>query len=478
MSFAAGAVVSQDTLTRRDQNKILWSYSAIVAFALFTALLVLGHGGSLLQYAYPLLAACLGGALFYYRRSTYFAYSWWIWLISPEIRRLVDFQTSYHSISPIMVTPLAVTGFSFLAIMLRPRILLRRSMLPFMLFALVTALAFVVGVFSNGPLPAAYAWATWLEPLFFGILLMADSRKEENRAALMNAILVGLLVEGVYGIYQFFALPGWDATWLRNSQLASSGEAYAEQVRIWGTLNDYGVFAIVLVASLVFILVSRGWLRVAGAAAGFPALALAQARAAWGIWVIAVAAVLWRMGGKSRLRITVFAIIVAAIAVPILSVGPVANIVSKRFATLSDVQKGDSAQAREALYSDMFVTAFSKPIGQGFGAIGVSAKLSSGQNADFDSGLLALPLTFGWVGGLVFLWSLGAIVKRMLVVYLTTKDKVSIAACGLFFGMMADLIFGQVFAGGEGMILWIVVALALGAPVTQRRKIKIGGLNV
>jgi len=456
---------------RRSRNKIQISYGAIIAFALLTLALVAVHGGSILNFAFPLLATALGGALFAYQRSTYIAYTWWIWLFSPEIRRLVDFQTHFHTISPVMLSPLLVTTFALMAVARRPRILIRRSMVPFALIVLVTLLAFVVGALTAGFLAAAYDWGGWLEPLAFGVFLIMDTRNVlANRQALLGAIIVGLVIIGGYGIYQFFHLPPWDAAWLTNSNLHSEGVALAEQVRVFGTLNDSGSFAFVLTASLAFMLVAKGQLRVLGGALGFPSLLLSSERQAWGAWAIAAAFVIWRIGGKTRLRLGLAAIVIVGIAVPILTVGPVATQLSARFSSVSNVKSDNSAHERIALYQGFLVTAVTQPIGNGFGGLGVAAKLVGGQNVDFDSGLLEIPFTFGWVGGLVFAWSVYRIAMSILTKYLKSKDPITIAASGLFFGMMAALLFGQVFAGPAGMIVWTAVGLALTAPETTRRQ--------
>jgi hypothetical protein len=471
MTAAIDVPFARRRAERRARNRVVRSYGAIIGFALFILLLVAAHGGSLLNFGFPVLATTLAGALFFYRRSTYIAFTWWIWLFSPEVRRLVDFQTGFHNISPVMLSPLLATSFALIAIMRRPRILAHRSILPFSLIALVTLLAFIVGVFTSGFLPSFYDWGTWLEPLFFGIFLMADTNlTQENRQAFVGAAIVGLVIAGGYGIYQFFHLPPWDAAWLNNAKLTSEGAAIAEQVRIFGPLNDSGSFAAVLAASLVFMFVSKGWLRIAAGALGFPALALCGERQFWGAWAIASLFAVWRIGGKSRLRIITVGVVVAAIAVPILSVGPIAAKVTNRFASISNVQNDHSGQAREALYESFFITAVSQPIGNGFGSLGVAAKLTNGQNVDFDSGLLELPFTFGWVGCLIFLWAIVQISLRILANYLRGRDPVTIAGSGLFFGMLGVLLFGQVFQGPEGMIVWTAAALALGTPPVPQRK--------
>ncbi len=470
MSVAIGSPLLIDKAERRARRKAHASYWAVVGFALLTLAMVAVHGGAVLNFAFPLLATSLGGALFVYRRSTYVAYTWWIWLFTPEVRRLVDYQTHFHTISPVMLTPMLVTTFALLAIARRPQVLLRRSMLPFASIAFATLFAFIVGVLVNGYLSAAYEWGTWLEPLAFGVFLLMDTQAvKENRQALLSAVIIGLVIIGSYGIYQFFHLPAWDAAWLANSNLHSEGSAYAEKVRVFGTLNDSGAFAAVLTASLVFMLIARGPLRIIGGAVGFPSLLLASERQAWGAWVIAAAFVFWRIGGKSRLRIAVVAIIIAGVAVPILTVGPIATQLSSRFASIKNVQSDHSAHAREQLYASFFVTAISQPIGDGFGALGVASKLANGQNVDFDSGILEIPFTFGWIAGLIFVWSIISIAMSILGKYLKSKDPVTTAASGIFFGMMAVLLFGQVFSGPEGMIVWTAVGLALTAPETSRR---------
>jgi hypothetical protein len=456
---------------RRAQHKNFIGYAAIIAFALLTLAAVAAHGGSILNLAFPLLATALGGALFIYCRNIYIAYTWWIWLFSPEVRRLVDFQTHFHTISPVMLSPLLVTSFALLAVAGRPRFLLHRSMLPFALIALVTLFAFITGVFISGFFGSAYEWGTWLEPLAFCVFLMMDSRAiQENRRALLSAIIIGLVIIGAYGIYQFFHLPPWDAAWLTNSRLRSEGAAYAEQVRVFGTLNDSGAFAFVLTGSLIFMLVARGPLRFVGGAVGFPSFLLAQERQSWGAWLIAAAFVFWRMGGKARLRVGLAATIIAAIATPILTVGPVATKLSARFASIQNVQTDYSGQVRAALYKNFLATALSQPIGNGFGALGIAAKLTVGQTVDFDSGLLELPFTFGWVGCLIFTWSVSRLALTILGRYLKTKDPITIAASGLFFGMLGVLIFAQVFTGAGGMVLWTAVALALTTPETLHNR--------
>jgi hypothetical protein len=471
MSAAANRSIAVD-IQRRSQRRANWGYLAIVGLAFVTLGLYSVHGGSILNLAFPVMSFVLAGILYVYHRPTYIAFTWWIWLASPEVRRLVDFQTAYHSISPVMLSPLLVTSIAFIQVLRRPGYFRRRKVLPFSLFAFVTVFALSVGIFQNGFLSAAYDWAQWINPLAFGILFMQDSANiEANKKAFFNAVMVGLLLIGAYGIYQFFRLPPWDAFWMQQSNLHSIGQALVEQVRIFGPLNSPGAYGAVLAASLAFVLVAKGPLRIAAAVAGFPAFALCEVRSAWGMWAVAAVFILLRMQGRSRARLVFAAAIIAIFVAPILAIGPISTITSSRFSSISNLKNDRSANVREQLYISSFEAAFSNPIGLGTGGFGSGAKLSAGNVVVFDSGLLEFPYEFGWAGGLIFLWAITLVVIAVLNVYFKTRDPIAIAAAGVFMGLVAGLIFGQTLEGVSGVMLWACVGLLLDAPISRKLRV-------
>jgi hypothetical protein len=58
-------------------------------------------------------------------------------------------------------------------------------------------------------------------------------------------------------------------------------------------------------------------------------------------------------------------------------------------------------------------------------------------------------------------WAIVQISLRILANYLRGRDAVRIAVSGLFFGVLTVLLFGQVFEGPKGVIVWTAAALAL-----------------
>jgi hypothetical protein len=458
-------------MARRSAVTVIFTgYGLIGLLTGVTALLVLIHAGRLLNYGFPIMAAAVAAALFSTRRSVYAAYVWWIWLFTPLVRRLVDYQTTYHNFSPVIVSPLLVTGLALVAVLRRPQVLLRRRMLPFLAMILLIGYATIVGAATNTPLAALYDMANWLLPLAFAVfLLMYPAEYPEIREAMVFAVISGLVALSAYGLYQFYAIPPWDAYWLNASKFTSAGVGYAEQVRLFGTLNSPAPYGIVLMTSLVFVAVAKGPLRVVAGGLGVPAFGLSLVRSAWGGLALALMFIVWRVGGKTRLRMFAAILALSIVAVPLLVAGPVADALSARLATLSNLGQDESFRARESLYENSAVIAVSQPIGVGFGGIGNAAKLVNGQAGYFDSGILLVPYQFGWAGTTVFVWAIGALLMQVLRVTRRSTDRVGIAGGGLFIAMVSQNIFATSFSSVAGIALWIGFALALGsAPVNER----------
>lgn len=448
-------------IPRSDQ---FGGYFAVLVFVILTAGAILAHGSIVLNYAFPALSMCLAFFLFVAYRHVYVAFVWWIWLFAPFVRRLVDYHTSYHKVSPIILSPVLVTLVAIIPLLGNPRFLLKRSMLPFSLISLVYTEALFVGILTNG-VPALFDFANSIAPLAFGMFLMQDNKHfTENKDSLVFAIMLGLPLISLYGMYQFYNFPPWDLYWLKESNFGSAGNGLAEQTRLFGTLNAPGPYSQVLMASLVFTLVVKGPLKMIGGGVGFPAFGLSLVRASWGGWLFSALYVFSRIRGKARSRLVFFGMVAAIIAIPLVAVGPVANILSKRFASFSNLQQDNSFRERQSLYQNYTLTAISEPVGIGFGGVGQSVKINNNAagGVAIDSGVLLIPYEFGWVWGGVFTWALFSIALRVLSFTIRSSDGISISGAGIYFSMLLLTLGTYVFSGVVGLIMWIAVALALG----------------
>jgi len=153
---------------------------------------------------------------------------------------------------------------------------------------------------------------------------------------------------------------------------------------------------------------------------------------------------------------------VAVLATPLLMVAPVEAALTKRLATFNNIQQDGSYQSRAYLYQNFTASAFSEPIGIGFGGNGAGTKLAETSTNGFDSGFLQIPYQFGWVFGALFCWALIVLMLRALAAALRRDDNIRIAAAGMFLTMIALNAAAPMFAGVLGVITWVSLGIALG----------------
>src|SRR3569833_3248376 len=84
---------------------------------LVTAVLIVARQGTVLTLAFPVLAIATGLWLYFKSPARYVGFMWWLWFLSPEVRRLADWSKgSFTPTSLIQVAPLAVTMISALSL--------------------------------------------------------------------------------------------------------------------------------------------------------------------------------------------------------------------------------------------------------------------------------------------------------------------------------------------------------------------------
>src|SRR3954470_13468883 len=101
------------------EEKHVWTSNRIViaGLALLTAGLIATKPG-LVHYEFP-IASLLTGAFLYRRNPVlYVAFTIWLYFLSPLIRQVVDFRSSWMDPNPILLAPLlatCITGWFFLS---------------------------------------------------------------------------------------------------------------------------------------------------------------------------------------------------------------------------------------------------------------------------------------------------------------------------------------------------------------------------
>ena len=506
---AEGCLVDSSPALRSDSLSV---WGAIVALiALVTALLLLRQGG-VLMWLYPILTVALGTLLFARAPALYLGFVWWLWFLTPMVRRVVDWQTTWHPINPIMLAPYLVTGLACITLVRHGSKLATKEELPFTLTFAAIAYAYVVGVVWVGLAPATYAALSWGVPVVFAFHLVQHWRRlEGNQQAVARAFVWGILVMGLYGLWQYLDPPAWDRYWMENCGMNAIGQPEPLKVRVFSTMNAPGPFAMVLMAGLWILAGLRGWSRWVVAGPGYAAFWLSLVRSAWGGWFIGLAWIGVRAMGPTRWRLMAGGAVMVALSVPLLalklswfellphgdrlvedwssavSVGPdlpgvrpaptsadrpAAANVQHRISASLDLGRDSSLNGRIRFHREFASTAFGNVRGEGLGATRMATRLSHagqlGRYAHFDSGVMEVPFVLGWPGGLLYVAGLAWLVRRAVKGTWMRQDPMVLVYGAAAIGLLAQMIFVNTLVGPEGMAFWCCLAMVLAAQRWQR----------
>lgn len=431
-----------------------------------------------IEYAYPAAALALGLVLYWYSPGLYVGFVWWVWFLTPEVRRLIDYVQGWDPISPVMLSPYLVSTIAaFTLIRHFPKLQLVRFF-PFVLVFMGLFYAYAVGVYRAGLFSATYQLLEWSIPVAFGFYLMVHWRRYPvYRRVVQRTFVLAVLVMGTYGLVQYFVLPAWDQYWMENAPITSIGYPEPLRVRVFSTLNSPAPFAMVMMAGLLLLFDKGGPLRWPAAAAGYASFLLSLVRSAWGAWFVALFFVLGqRSGHRSRILGTLAVVVV--IALPLLTVGPVANAIEDRLETFSNIGQDTSFRDRIDFYAESAPQALLNVGGRGLGSTGLGTRLSSGteeggEYGSFDSGLLEIPLVMGWPGSMLYVSGLVLLLLRAL--RNDSGDAFAAITRGIVVAMLAQLVFDDTLNGLPGMLFWAFLALAIAAETNHSRGLSAGG---
>ena len=447
--------------------------AASVGLVGVTALGIVGGGAGVLQLAFPVMAVGVGALWLWQRPVGYLGYAWWLWFLTPAVRRLVDNEIGYTEASLIMVAPFLVSCLAFASIMLNLHRFAHRYRLPFALITLGLGYSYGVGVFIGSPFGATFDLLNWLAPIILGAyLLVTTDRFAAQRRVVERTFMWGLLLMGVYGLYQFLVLPVWDGYWMENAAMSSIGTPFPFEVRVFSTLNSPGPFATVVMAGLLLCLRMPGTLRWGAAAVGFAGFLLSLVRSAWGGLVVGLLVLAVQLPTLERTRLVLALVVVGVVALPLLTIGPVAESIGTRFESLEDLEEDTSLNARLRLYEDMAAFLVRNPLGLGLGTTGVASNLSASEGLpDLDSGVIAVFYSFGvlgtlyYAGGVAWLFILALVQLRGAGAFGLTC--LSVAVAGL-----SQVVFGNAWVGVAGAVLWFFLCMTLASHEHERAQLK------
>jgi hypothetical protein len=446
-------ILNKITGISRDKRRSTAFLIALIGFAaaLFASVLI-ADKPFLLNFTYVGLAGLIGLWLFLTRQPYFLGFALALWFFSPFVRRLIDYETGFYNPSPYpLLAPLLVTGYCFLTI------LTYGSRLPFTHYRgfglAILGVLFGVGAGAGrlGVVTLAEAVLAWMVPLFLGFHIIANSHLyTQYKNVLLNVLSVSVCLMGLYGVYQYFVMPPWDALWMSGAGMMSIGQPEPQQVRVFSTLNSPGPFGMVMAVSLLVLFAHRSNVSRLLTIPGYVGWMLAVVRASWIGWIVGLAIALVVTRGSVRRRLLSIVMVTAILAVPIvLTTDAIETRVVDRMESLTSVEDDGSFQGRLGQYSHLFTLVANNPLGRGVGT------------TYFDSGWVTVFYQLGLVGGVLYCIGLGLVLWDAWQTWRKPSDEFSrlaLAAGSMYVFLMFA---GSQQVGVSGALMWMLLALVV-----------------
>lgn len=453
------------TQTYDNSQSVQFSLGVLLICSCSIASLYWTNHAFLLTYLFPFLSVLIGLLLYAARPALYVGFVFWIWFVTPFIRRIVDYQTGeFTTVSLIMLTPFlvsAITVFSFFRFF---RLLGQRAYLSFLLPFLALGYGYVVGIIKAGPYGATFNLMEWIVPLLCGFHVMAMWRSyPEHRSAIRSTFTYGLVILGFYGMAQFIAPAPWDVFWVEQSGMNSIGHPEPFRLRVFSMLNAPGPFAMVTMAGLMILFDGKNLMSRVALFPGYVSFLLAMVRGAWGGWVIALLFAVTKMSGQMRTRLIGLLAFGVLILTPLVIFAPSESVgrVEDRIGTFGNLEEDGSLNARVHMYQTRAWVFLQNPIGEGLGFIGGGSRNEVGSTRNLDSGILALFVSLGWLGALLYLAGIYYMISDIVRNRNWNVDRFAILTASVGISYMLLMVMANQVLSIKGIIVWVFLSLSL-----------------
>jgi hypothetical protein len=429
------------------------AWMSIIGLFLISTLFIVVGAGKVLNIVFPGGALIVGVFLYFRHPILYIGFSWWIWFLTPLVRRLADYRSSFTDPSPILLAPYLVLLITLVTLGKYLPKANSQGGLPFILSFIGLAYAYLVGLIQSSPVQVTIALLEWLVPVLFGFHLFVNWRNYPSyRQNLERIFTWGVLVMGIYGVIQYLVAPDWDRLWLTNTKMISAGSPEPLEIRIWSSMHSPGVFAVFMMVGLLVLLNKPGIFARATSIIGYLAFLLTLVRGAWIMWFVGLLTHLSFINSNLRLRIAIILIILTLGVIPLTTIDPFAERITPRLETLFNLETDQSSNDRKNLYSQQIDSAFTNVIGNGME-----------KQEILDSGVLDILLSLGWFGGFFYLGGMLMLILRLFQDAMFNQDYFVSICRAISFCSLVGLIFGRQQIGAPGVILWGFLGLGMAA---------------
>jgi len=442
------------------------AWTAILGLAFLSGLCILAGAGKILNLAFPVGAFAVGVFLYVRYPILYNGFTWWIWFLTPIIRRLSDYRSGFTNPSAILLTPYLVTLVTLATLYQNFPKSHRQGGLPFILSFASLFYGFLIGLINRQPITVCINLLEWLAPVLLGFHLFVNWRDYPNYRQNIERVFVwGVLLMGVYGVIQYLVAPEWDRFWLSNAEINSAGIPEPLGIRVWSTMNSPGPFAIVIMAGLLLLFGSQGALCLPAAVAGYLAFLLTLVRSAWGGWFLGLLTLATSLKANFQIRLLITVVVIALCVIPLTVIEPFSEVINTRLETLSDIENDGSTLARQQTYEQLLGLALTSFIGEGIGG------------ETYDSSALAMLFNIGWLGTIFYMGGMLLLLFCLFQGSESRFDRFAGSTRAIVLAIFAQLPLGAPMLGVSGIMLWGFLGIGLAARKYYQHQKQIGNIQ-
>lgn len=419
------------------------------------------------------------------QRSTYLLdYVFFVVALNRGIRRLVDFYINgaFNPLSTISLTPLVVSAVLLIPAFSRFGLLTPRTRTVATLIMVALAHGFVIGFLSVG-FGAVYALGEWMAG--FGAFLYAATTAMSNRTAdrWIRSCGYAALVVALYGWYQYYTIPEWDAFWVIAVKFVGYlGNLKPTEMSVFSTLHERGPCASFLAWAAIPMILNSRWRIIGSWLTVVLLLSVVVLTLTRSMFIIVGLAAMLQPAlskGKGLGRVVVLAVIMMLGANVGLQYMPGSERITKRFDTMKDMQNDGSFKGRMSILTNGIPWVLTHPVGMGLGSSGFGAGRMGGsgssggsapQEGFCDSGYVEVFSQFGWIGGIAFFAAMAQIWGEL-------SHRIKLGGTNSFLTtgrvvLLSSLVFlavGNVF--GSFSLFWVFLGISLNRmtlPVMQQ----------
>ena len=462
MNLIDSAIHPQQAKQRFFEPATAWM--AIAALTVITTAGIVAGAGSILRILFPALCFAIGVLLYRSSQVLYVGFTWWLWVLTPLIARLVDYRNGWDAQRLMLVSPYLVTLISIAALWRYFPTVYCKDGVPFALALAGVGYATCMGLVNASPMSVVRALLDWLTPIVFSFYFYVNWRTyPQFRQNAQNVYLWAVLVTGIYGIVQYLIAPEWDCYWLNESKMfTSAGNPAPLEIRVWSTMHSPGPYSSFMIPGALLLFTGRSPLRFSAMGVGYLSFLLSLVRSAWGSFFLGLIMLAFSLKAKLQFRLILTVMVVVLCILPLATMEPFSDVISKRLQTLSNIQEDGSFNDRQGAYQANLDTALGSWLGSGLGANWVN-RGGVLEQVVIDSGVLDTLFTLGWVGTIPYFSGLILLFFRVMKSVEGRSDAFMSAARAVSFAFCAQLIFGSAIIGFSGILLWAFLGISFAA---------------